>query len=84
MVECGLQKLVNVRKGDITVESELGVGSVFKFTLTLPTSGSCGHLTKLSVAMKRQAPDLEEEKVKGLRLLLVDVNPVRQVRKLLP
>lgn len=74
-----MQKLVRLSKGDIAVDSEPGVGSVFKFSIVLPTSGPCGHLEKLSVSMKRQPSDLEEERIRGIRLLLVDTNPVRQV-----
>lgn len=75
------QKLVKLRKGDIRVDSEPGEGSVFKFFLMLPTSGSCGNLDKLSHSMRCQLSELEDKRIKGIKVLLVDANPVRQVWK---
>ncbi|XP_024359529.1 probable histidine kinase 6 [Physcomitrium patens] len=72
------QKLVRLTRGDITVESEPGEGSVFKFSLVLPTSGQRGDLRKLAFTMKRTPSDLEDERIRGIRVLLVDANPVRQ------
>jgi hypothetical protein len=75
-----MQKLVKLRKGEITVNSKPGEGSVFTFSMTLPTSGQCGHLNQLSLSMKRQPSDVDDDKLKGIRVLLVDSHPVRQVR----
>lgn len=74
-----LQKLVRLTRGDIIVESEPGEGSVFKFSLVLPTSGQRGDLQKLAHVMKRAPSGLGEERIRGIRVLLVDANPVRQV-----
>jgi histidine kinase 2/3/4 (cytokinin receptor) len=73
-----MQKLVKLRKGEISVNSKPGDGSVFKFSLTFPTSGQCGNLSQISLSMKRQLSDIEEEKLRGIRILLVDPHPVRQ------
>ncbi len=78
-----MQKLVKLRKGEISVNSKPGDGSVFKFSLTFPTSGQCGNLSQISLSMKRQLSDIEEEKLRGIRILLVDPHPVRQVRDLI-
>jgi hypothetical protein len=75
-----MQKLVKLRKGEITVNSKPGEGSVFTFSMTLPTSGQCGHLNQVSLSMKRQPSDVDDDKLKGIRVLLVDSHPVRQVR----
>ncbi|XP_024403116.1 probable histidine kinase 6 isoform X1 [Physcomitrium patens] len=72
------QKLVRFTGGDIVVESEPGEGSVFKFSLVLPTSGQRGDLQKLAFAMKRSPSGLGDERIRGIRVLLVDANPVRQ------
>jgi len=74
-----LQKLVRLTRGDIIVESEPGEGSVFKFSLVLPTSGQRGDLQKLALVMKRSSSGLGDERIRGIRVLLVDANPVRQV-----
>ena len=75
-----LQKLVRLTRGDIIVESEPGEGSVFKFSLVLPTSGQRGDLHKLANAMKRPPSGSGDERIRGIRVLLVDANPVLQVR----
>ncbi|KAG0564412.1 hypothetical protein M758_8G104800 [Ceratodon purpureus] len=72
------QKLVRLTRGDIIVESEPGEGSVFKFSQVLPTSGQRGDLQKLAFAMKRTPSGLQDERVSGIKVLLVDANPVRQ------
>ena len=74
-----LQKLVRLTGGDIVVDSEEGEGSVFKFSLVLPTSGQRGDLQKLSFAMTRTPSGFGDERIRGIRVLLVDANPVRQV-----
>lgn len=70
---------MRLTRGDIVVESEEGDGSVFKFSLALPTSGQRGDLQKLSFAMSRTPSGLGDERIRGIRVLLVDANPVRQV-----
>lgn len=75
-----LQKLVRLTGGDIIVESEPGEGSVFKFSLVLPTTGQRGDLQKLAFAMQRTPSGLGDMRIQGIRVLLVDANPVRQVR----
>jgi hypothetical protein len=75
-----LQKLVRLTGGDIVVDSEEGEGSVFKFSLMLPTSGQRGDLQKLSLAMTRTPSGFGDERIRGIRVLLVDANPVRQVQ----
>lgn len=79
-----LQKLVRLTRGDIIVESEPGEGSVFKFSLVLPTSGQRGDLQKLAHVMKRTSSGLGDERIRGIRVLLVDANPVRQVGFCMP
>ena len=79
MFGMNLQKLVRLTRGDIIVESEPGEGSVFKFSQVLPTSGQRGDLQKLAFAMKRTPSGLQDERVSGIKVLLVDANPVRQV-----
>lgn len=76
-----LQKLVKLMDGQLTVTSNAGEGSVFEFTLPLglpePTAGSA-----LSCCSKPTWPPVQDEKLNGMRVVLVDSHPVRQVKSL--
>lgn len=73
------KKLAMLMKGDLTVSSNPGEGSVFELTVTLgrapqpKCSNSSGCCTTPD-----QRPPLESEKLRGFRVILVDTHPVRQ------
>lgn len=65
------KKLLNLLGSDIQFESELGAGSNFNFTLSLPVDSKL-----LAVNTNDLQEDYKEENLKGLRVLLVEDNMI--------
>ncbi|MEM7374006.1 MAG: response regulator [Bacteroidota bacterium] len=67
------QKLVELHGGSITVESEVGEGSEFIFTLV------CGKSERKQETIEEKVNPFELEGLKGKRILLVDDNKVNRL-----
>ncbi len=72
------QKLVKLMNGQLTFNSLPGEGSLFEFTLPLCVIES-SHCDTHSCCPKRQGPTIDGEKLRGMRVVLVDNHPIRQV-----
>jgi PAS domain S-box-containing protein len=69
-----VKQLVEMQGGKVTVESEVGVGSVFSFNLRF--------LKNIGMDLEKKNPSSEEDNtilVKGLNVLLVEDNVLNQV-----
>ncbi len=66
-----VKQIVDKLNGDLKVESTLGVGTAFKFTLPY-TKGSS------TVISKSKPTDISSEEVKGMRILVFEDNELNQ------
>lgn len=79
-----LQKLAWLMKGDITVNSNPGEGSVFELTVTLGLPPEPFYTNWEAGCVKPdQKPTADHEKLRGARVILVDTHPVRQVSSII-
>lgn len=72
-------QLVRQMGGQLWVESELGKGSTFHFTVTLsvsPSSSSPSSLPSSKPTAKSDGKDVHEKKARALRVLIADDNPI--------
>ncbi len=70
------RRLVRLMGGELEVESELGRGSTFHFTITLGRDGemeTAGHCRQTARGGPRQ-----RERLRGLHLLVVEDNPINR------
>jgi len=65
------QKLVKLMSGEIAVNSELGKGSTFNISLTLPTSSN--------IAIQHQRREEQKTQLDNLKILLVEDDRVNQM-----
>lgn len=73
------KKLAWLMKGDITVNSNPGEGSVFELTVTLGLPPEPFYTNWEAGCVKPdQKPTADHEKLRGARVILVDTHPVRQ------
>ena len=73
------QRLVGLMGGDLQLDSVLGQGSTFHFTLALPLASDILHDTTGAQAARRHAaPGVHQQRLNGMRLLLVEDNPINQ------
>jgi PAS domain S-box-containing protein len=68
------RQLVALMGGELAVESVPGQGSTFYFTLTLPTADLLDDDTNIVIT----APATTQRSLEGLRLLVVEDNPINQ------
>jgi CheY-like chemotaxis protein len=66
-----VKQIVDKLNGDIKVESTLGVGTTFKFTLPYTTGSSTSK-------SKSQQTEISSEEVKGMRILVFEDNELNQ------
>ena len=66
-----VKQIVDKLNGDIKVESTLGVGTTFKFTLPYTTGSS-------TAKSKSQQTEISSEEVKGMRILVFEDNELNQ------
>ncbi len=73
------QRLVGLMGGDLQLDSVLGQGSTFHFTLVLPLAANIPNEAAGADAARRPATrGLHRQRLKGMRLLLVEDNPINQ------
>ena len=69
------RQLVELMDGSITVESEVGMGSTFRFTVSLPVAPSGGGDDP---ALQEHRGELGRDSLRGRKLLLVEDNEINQ------
>ncbi|MFZ2327890.1 MAG: ATP-binding protein [Rhodoferax sp.] len=73
------QRLVGLMGGDLQLDSVLGQGSTFHFTLALPLAVDLANAAAGADAARRPvARGVHLQRLNGMRLLLVEDNPINQ------
>ena len=73
------KRIINQMGGEITVESAIGAGTVFSFTLTLPVANESDLGVTDATVDKDDFADLLAKLDKPLRVLLAEDNPTNQL-----